>query len=67
MRRLLLTVTVADPKRFTFKSKLVTYTGALVELYNWKNRDRVHKIHKIVELEKMRVLITKNPRNLGTY
>ena len=34
IRKLLLTVTVVDPKRFIPKSKLVTYTGAFVELYN---------------------------------
>ena len=32
--RLLLTVTVADPERFTPKGKPVIYTGAFVELYN---------------------------------
>ena len=31
--RLLLTVTVADPERFTHKGNSVTYTGACVELY----------------------------------
>ena len=34
IRKLLLTVTVADLERFTPKGKPVTYTGALVELYN---------------------------------
>ncbi len=32
--KLLLTITVADPEWFTPKGKPVTYTGALVELYN---------------------------------
>ncbi len=32
--KLLLTVTMADPEQFTPKGKPVTYTGALVELYN---------------------------------
>ena len=33
IRKLLLIVTVADPERFTAKSKPITYTGAFVELY----------------------------------
>ena len=56
---------MADPERFTPKGKPVTYTGALVELYNWKNRRQVHKIYGMIELEKICVLITKNFRNLG--
>ncbi len=40
--KLLLTVTVADPERFTLKGKPVIYTGAFVELYNWRNRGQVH-------------------------
>ena len=31
--KLLLIVTVADPKRFTAKGKSITYTEAFVELY----------------------------------
>ncbi len=34
IRKLLLTVTVVDPERFTPKSKSVTDTKALVECYN---------------------------------
>ncbi len=34
IRKLLLTLTVADPERFTLKGKPVTYIGAFVELYN---------------------------------
>ena len=56
---------MADPEQFTPKSKSITYTGALVVLYNWKNREQVYKIHGIVELKKMRILIAENPRNLG--
>ncbi len=63
----MLTVTVVNPKRFTPKNKLVTYTGALVELYNWKNHGQVHKIHRMIELEKMRGLITENLCNLGAH
>lgn len=65
--RLLLTVSMADLKRFTLKGKPVTYTGAFVELYNWRNRGQVHEIHGMIELEKMRALTAENPRNLGTH
>ena len=64
---MLLTITLADPEQFTPKSKPVIYTEALIELYNWKNRGQVYEIHGIVELEKMRILIAKNPRNLGAH
>ena len=61
----MLTVTVVDPKRFTLKNKPVTYTKALIEFYNLRNRGQGHKIHGMIELEKMRVSTAKNPRNLG--
>ena len=65
--RLLLTMTVADLERFTPKGKSVTYTGAFVELWNWRNGGHVHKIHGMIELEKMRASTAKNPRNLGAH
>ena len=52
IRKLLLIMTVADPERFTAKSKPITYTGAFVELYKQKNRGQVHEIHRIVKLDK---------------
>ena len=58
-------MTVADPKRFTAKNKPITYTGAFVELYKWKNRGQVHEIHGMVELDKWHVSMAENPRNLG--
>ncbi len=63
----MLTVTVADPERFTLKGKPITYTGALVELYKLRNRGQVYEIYGMIELEKMRASIAKNPRNLGAY
>ncbi len=63
----MLTLTVADLERFTLKNKLVTYTEAFVELYNWKNRGQVYEIHKMIQLEKMCASIVKNPRNLGAH
>ena len=56
---------MVDLEQFTPKSKLVIYTKALVELYNWKNRRQVHEIYGMVELEKMRALIAKNLRNFS--
>ena len=58
---------MADLERFTPKGKPVIYTGALVELYNWRNHEQVHEIHGIIELEKICVLIAENLCNLGTY
>lgn len=37
IRKLLLTITVADPERFIAKNKLITYIEVFVNLYNWKN------------------------------
>ena len=45
-------VTVADQDRFTAKGKPITYTGAFVQLYKWRNREQVYEIHGIVEFEK---------------
>ena len=58
---------MVDLKRFTPKSKPVTYTGALIKLYNWKNHGPVHEIHEMVKLEKICTLIAENPRNLGAH
>ena len=58
---------MVDLERFTPKGKPVTYIGGLVELYNQKNRGQVCEIHGMVELEKMRTLITKNSRNLNAH
>ncbi len=41
------------------------YTGAFVEIYNWRSKRLVHKIHGIVELEKYPISRAKNPLNLG--
>ena len=65
--KLLLIVTVADPEWFTAKGKPITYTGAFVELYKWKNFGQVHKIHGMVELDKWHVSMAENPRNLDAH
>ena len=58
---------IADPERFTPKNKPVTYTGAFVKLYNWKNGGQVQEIQGMIEFEKMRALTAENPRNLGAH
>ncbi len=65
IRRLLLTVTVADPQRSNRKGKPMMYTGAFVEIYNWRSRGLVHKTHRMVELEKYPISRVENPLNLG--
>ncbi len=42
------------------------YTGAFVEIYNWRFRGLVHKLHEIVKLEKYPISRTENPLNLGS-
>lgn len=60
-------MTVADSERFTSKGKLVTYIGAFIKLYNQKNHEQVHKIHGIIEFEKMHALNAENPRNHSAF
>lgn len=60
-------MTVADSEIFTSKSKSVTYTGAFLELYNWTDHGQFHKIYRMMKLEKMHDLTSKNPHNLGFY
>lgn len=65
--RLLLIVTVADLELFILKNNLIIYTKAIFEVYNWNNYRQVHKIYKVIELEKMLILTIKNYRNLSAY
>lgn len=58
---------MADPEKFIFKSKPVTYTEAFVKFYNKMNHRQVYKLYKIIELVKLRILITKKFCNLGVY
>ncbi len=60
-------VTVTDPEQFTDKGKSSTYIGAVIKLYNWRNRGQVHEIYRMVELKKMHTLTPKHPRNLGAH
>lgn len=45
IKKLLLTITVADAQRLHRKGKTVIYTGAFVEIYNWRYRRLVHETH----------------------
>ena len=65
--KLLLTITMAYPERFTPKNKPVIYTRVLVELYNCRICKQIYEIYGMVEFEKIHTLIAKNPRNLYTY
>ncbi len=38
-----------------------------MELYNWRKCGQIHEIDKMIELEKMRVSITKNSCNLNAH
>ena len=60
-------MTIVDPKRFTAKNKLITYTRAFVELCKWKNRGQVYKIHEMIELDKWHVSMAENLRNLSAH
>ena len=60
-------MTIADPERFTAKGKPITYTGAFVELYKWRNRGQVYKIHRMIEFDKWHVSTVENLCNLGAH
>ena len=60
-------MTVIDPKRFTAKGKPITYIGAFVKLYKWRNRGQVYEIYGMVELDKWHASTAENPRNLGAH
>ena len=63
--RLLLTVTVADPQRLDQKKKPVMYTGAFVEIYNWRSRELVYETHRMIKLKKYPISRVENPLNLS--
>ncbi len=67
MGKLLLIVIIADLKRFTNKSKPITYIRVLVKLYNRRNRGQVHEIYGIVELKKICASTAKHPCNFGAH
>lgn len=63
IRKLLLTVTMANLERFILKNKLVTYIRELVKLCNWENHRQVYEIYEMFEFEKMYASIAENFRN----
>lgn len=67
MKKLLLTITVANLKRFTFKNKPIIYTRTFVKLYNWRNPKQIYKIYRIIECKKIYILTIKNFYNFGVY
>lgn len=67
IKRLLLTVTVADPQQLDQKRKPVIYTQAFDEIYDWCNRGQVHKTHGMVELEKYPISSVEDPLNQGAH
>ena len=62
--RLLLIVIITDPQQLDRKEKPVIYTGAFVEIYNWRSKELVHKTHEMFELEKYPISRVENPLNL---
>ena len=58
---------IADLKSFTNKNKLIIFIRAFIKLYNLKNRRQVHKFYRIVEFEKMYILMAKHLCNLAAY
>ena len=65
VERLILIVTVADPQQLNQKKKPIMYTGAFVEIYNWRFRGLVHETHGMVEFEKYPISKAENPLNLS--
>ena len=53
-----------DPQQIDRKAKPVIYTGAFVEIYNWRSGKLVHKTHGMIELEKYPISRAEKPLNL---
>ena len=53
-----------DPQQLDQKQKLVMYTKAFIEIYNWQNGGLVHEIHGMVKHEKYLISRKKNLLNL---
>ena len=63
--QLQLIVTVIDMTRQDGKDKALRYTGALVELFKWRNGGEVHATHGMFEVEKWPAASSGHRRNLG--
>lgn len=58
---------MTDAEQFTSKNKQIIYTETFIKFYKMKNHRQVHKIHKMIDFEKMHALIAKNRDNFGVY
>lgn len=65
IKKLILTIIVADAKELDQKRKSEIYIKAFIEIYNWQNKKLVYKIYRIVKLEKYLILNAENPLNLN--
>ena len=63
--QLQLIVTVVDSVRQDSRGKAPRYTGALIELFKWRNGGRVHATHGMFEVEKWPASSSGSLRNLG--
>lgn len=43
------------------------YIGALIEIYNWRNKNQVYETYEIIELEKYLILKLENHLNLKAH
>lgn len=67
IERLLLIITVVDPKRFNLKGKSFIYIEAFAKHYNWKNCRRVLEIDDMIKLENINASTVETLCNLGAY
>lgn len=66
IRKLLLTIIVADPKRLNRRKKPMIYTKAFVEIYNWQKERLIYETYKMVKFEKYSISEVENPLNLNS-
>lgn len=64
---MLLTITIIDQDGFTQKDKFMTYTKIFVRFYIGRNCGRVYEIYRMIELEKIYILTTKNVYNFDAH
>ena len=58
---------MANLNQLTLKDKFIIYTRVIDKLYNLSNRGQVHEIYRIIELEKICIIIAKNLHNLSSH
>lgn len=67
MRKLLVTVTIANREYFSFQSKTVTYIGVFFEFFNQSNYRQVYVINKRVGIKEMYSLTRKKFFKIYVY